>query len=85
MLRRLRVDLALDRLVHFLTLHHQRRTAEVLVIVGKGRSSPGGEPVLGPAVRELCRRRNDLVLEVRQAPPEDGGDGAIVVRLRPPD
>ena len=84
MLRRLRADLALERLVRFLTLHHRRGTPEVLVIVGKGRSSPQGEAVLGPAVRQLCQRRSDLVRRIQTAPPEEGGEGALIVGLQRP-
>jgi DNA-nicking Smr family endonuclease len=81
MLRRLHLELAMDRLEHFVKVHHRRGTQELLVIAGRGRNSPGGEPVLAPAVREWCDKRPDLVADVMEAPHDAGGRGAMVVRL----
>jgi DNA-nicking Smr family endonuclease len=81
MLRRLRLEVALSRLEHFVRVYHRRGSLELLVIAGRGRNSPGGEPVLGPAVRAWCESRPDLVAKVSEAPPEAGGAGAMVVRL----
>ena len=57
---------------------------EALVIHGKGRSSPGGVPVLGPAVRRWCQENQWLVKSWREAPAAWGGAGALVVALRRP-
>ncbi len=82
MLRQLRLQVAEDRLLHFLRVQQRAGTTEVLVIVGRGRHSPGGEPVLGPAIRDLCNQRKSLVESWSEAPANLGGAGAIVVQLR---
>ena len=85
MLRQLRLHVAEERLLHFLRVQQRTGTTEVLVVVGRGHNSPGGEPVLGPAIRRLCDERTSLVESWREAPTDHGGVGALVVRLRPSD
>jgi len=63
-LRRMRLDPALDQLARFVTQHQRRGTPEVLVVVGKGHGSSGGEPVIAPAARAWLDRRSDLVASV---------------------
>ena len=81
MLRKMRVDPALDRLASFVRTHHHRRTPKVVVVVGKGRGSGIEGPVLGPAVRAWCDRNPSLVRDLYVAPPSLGGDGALVLQL----
>ena len=83
MLRHLGRDLALSRREAFLALHRHQGHLEVVVVVGRGRGSGPEGPVLGPAVREFCRRRTDLVAKVEAATGREGGDGALVLRLIP--
>ena len=83
MLRKLPLALALERLESFLLASRHQGHAEVLVVVGKGKGSPGGAGVIGPAAMELCERRSDLVIAVEAASRVEGGDGALLVRLRP--
>ncbi|MDR2638168.1 MAG: Smr/MutS family protein [Zoogloeaceae bacterium] len=51
------------------------------VIHGKGHSSPGGQPILRPLVRQWLRRHAE-VLAFCEASPRDGGAGALMVLLR---
>ncbi|MCL2074915.1 MAG: Smr/MutS family protein [Betaproteobacteria bacterium] len=51
------------------------------VIHGKGRSSPGGQPVLRPLTRQWLTR-HALTLAFCPARPCDGGSGALLVLLR---
>jgi DNA-nicking Smr family endonuclease len=82
MLRKLALVEALDRLAAQLGAHARAGTDEVLVIHGRGANSPGGVPVLGPAVRQWCDEHPGLVARWREAPARWGGPGAIVVELR---
>jgi len=83
MLRKLPLELALDRLERFVQLWRHQGVAEVIVVVGKGHGSPGGEPVLAPAVREWLDRHPQQIGSHEEAPAREGGSGAILVRLRP--
>jgi DNA-nicking Smr family endonuclease len=84
MLRRLRYEVALDRLEKFLRHHHERGTAEVRIIHGKGLRSGDGGPVLGEAVRKFCDAHPQWVRSTRPAEANEGGEGALIVELRPP-
>ena len=53
----------------------------VRIVHGRGRGSPGREPVLKQLVRGWLARRAD-VLAYCQAPLRDGGEGALWVLLR---
>jgi DNA-nicking Smr family endonuclease len=52
----------------------------VRIVHGKGRNSPGREPVLRDLVRGFLRRREE-VLAYCAAPDHDGGSGAMYVLL----
>jgi DNA-nicking Smr family endonuclease len=81
-LRKLTVDEALQRLEFELRRLQRRGVREAVVIHGRGHNSPGGIPVLGPAVREWCGAHPQLVGSWQEAPRRLGGPGAIVVVLR---
>ena len=78
----LRVDEAREALVRFVTRALKREQRCLRVIHGKGLGSVGREPVLkGKVLKWLVQR--DEVLAFCQAPPTDGGSGALLVLLRP--
>jgi DNA-nicking Smr family endonuclease len=81
MLRKMRREPALERLSTFVRHHRHVGTPRVVIVVGRGRQSGDGGPVIGPAVRQWCDRHPDLVLDVHVAPPSQGGDGALVLHL----
>lgn len=82
-LRRLRAETALERLELTLQVHRHRGQLQVLVVHGRGHNSPGGQAVLGPLVRRWLDEHPQLVASWREAPPAWGGEGAVVVELRP--
>ncbi len=76
-------DEALDALVPFLRSARQAGNKAVLVITGKGKHSSDG-PVLNQVIGAWLRSHShDQIAEFFPAPPEFGGDGALVVFLRP--
>ena len=81
MLRKLRLEQALLSLARFVEDHCHRGTEEIVVVVGKGRASGQEGPVIGPAVRRWCDEHPQRVTDWRVAPPSEGGDGALVLRL----
>lgn len=81
MLRKMRLEPALQRLEAFLRAERHRGTPKVVVVVGKGLRSGSEGPVIGPAVRQWCDRHPALVRDVHAAPPSQGGDGALVLHL----
>jgi DNA-nicking Smr family endonuclease len=83
MLRKMPLELALDRLHGFLIAKQALGTEELIVVVGKGRGSPDGIPVLAPAVRDWLKEHSELVASFEEAPLREGGAGALLVRLRP--
>lgn len=82
-LRRLRAEAALGRLELMLGVHRRRGQLQVLVVHGRGHNSPGGQAVLGPLVRQWLDEHPQTVASWREAPPAWGGEGAVVVELRP--
>ena len=77
----LRSDAARVLLLEFLHEAMQRELRCVLVIHGKGMNSPGGEAVL----RKLARHwltQHPGVMGYCEAPPNEGGTGAVLVLLR---
>jgi DNA-nicking Smr family endonuclease len=54
----------------------------VRVIHGKGLGSPGKAPVLKEKVRRWLVQKTEVVAFV-QAPPTQGGTGALLVLLQP--
>jgi DNA-nicking Smr family endonuclease len=84
MLRRLREAVAIAILAQRVPLHARAGDTELLVVVGKGRGSPGGESILGPAVRAWCAANPRWVSAVREAPAREGGQGVLILSLRRP-
>jgi len=76
----LRRDEARDVLVAFLVDCQRRNNRCVRVIHGKGLGSVNREPVLKGKVRKWLVQRAE-VLAFCQAPPNDGGSGALLVLL----
>jgi DNA-nicking Smr family endonuclease len=82
-LRRLIAEVALERLATMLQAHRHLGRLEVLVVHGRGLNSPDGRSVIGPLVRQWCADHPAIVAGTREAPPGWGGEGALVVTLRP--
>jgi DNA-nicking Smr family endonuclease len=80
-LRKCAFEEAMQRLEQQVRAYAVKKQREILVVHGKGRGSPGGEGVLGPAVRAWCQAHPQLVDQWRAAPPAWGGDGATVLML----
>lgn len=80
-LRKCTFEEAMRRLDQQVRAHAAQGRREILVVHGKGRGSPDGQGVLGPAVREWCLAHPALVAAWRPAPPAWGGDGAVVLEL----
>ena len=74
-------DAARRLLQEFLHEAAQRGLRCVLVIHGKGMNSRGGEAVLRRLTRHWLTQRPD-VLAYCDAPPRDGGSGAVLVLLK---
>jgi DNA-nicking Smr family endonuclease len=81
-----RVERAREMLVAFLAAERARGRELVLVIVGKGRHSPGGRGVLRDEVADwltgVPAARDVVAFE--SAPPRWGGSGGVLVLLAPP-
>lgn len=82
LLRKLTVDEALSRLDFQLRAYVAKGQNKVLVVHGRGHSSPGHVSILGPEVRNWCDAHPALVVSWQEAPRYWGGAGAIVVNLR---
>ena len=80
-LRKLKLLSALERLEFQLRAYAAKNQQKVLVVHGKGQSSPGGVSILGPEVRNWCDAHPSLVVSWAEAPAKWGGAGAIVVTL----
>lgn len=80
----LRVAVAERRLAAFLAEESAAGARLVLVIVGKGRHSPGGAGVLRGAIAEWLSASPAAVhvLAFRTAPPALGGSGGVLVLLK---
>jgi DNA-nicking Smr family endonuclease len=78
----LRRDAAREQLAEFLREATRQGLRCVRVIHGKGNGSPGREPVLKDKVRSWLVQKNE-VMAFTQARASDGGQGALVVLLRP--
>ncbi|MFT5232559.1 MAG: DNA-nicking Smr family endonuclease [Candidatus Krumholzibacteriia bacterium] len=81
LLRMLTVAEALERLEFQLRAYAAKNQPKVLVVHGKGHSSPGGISILGPEVRDWCDSHPSLVESWQEAPSRWGGSGAIVITL----
>ena len=69
---------ALLRFLHHCRQHH---IVCVRIIHGKGKQSPGREPVLKGKINHWLRQK-DEILAFCSAPTQDGGSGAIYVLLK---
>lgn len=78
-------DAARRRVARFVARERQSGRELVLVIVGRGRHSPGGRAVLRDEIAEWLTSppTSESVLAFRTAPRELGGSGAVVVLLAP--
>ena len=76
----LRRDEARERLGEFLRQAQAAGLRCVRVIHGKGRGSPGREPVLKAKVHGWLAQKNEVLAFV-QARASDGGNGALIVLL----
>jgi len=74
-------DAARKLLQEFLHEAMQRKLRCVLVIHGKGLNSQGGEAVLRKLTRHWLTQ-HPLVLGYCDAPPKEGGSGAVLVLLK---
>ena len=84
-LRQKRQDEARHLLKNFLQARRLRGDRFVVVIHGKGYSSPGGQPVLARRVPEwLAAWKPELAAAWGEARREDGGSGALYVVLARP-
>lgn len=78
----LRTDDAREALGAFIRDAHKQGIRCVRVVTGKGLGSPGKAPVLKDKVHRWLVQRAEIVAFV-QAPPAQGGAGALVVLLQP--
>ena len=78
----LRRDEARDQLAAFVRTMAQRGLRCLRVVHGKGNGSPGREPVLKAKVRSWLVQKQEVIAFV-QARASEGGNGALIVLLRP--
>ena len=78
----LRRDEAREHLAGFLRDAARGGLRCVRVVHGKGNGSPGREPVLKAKVKGWLVQKDEVIAFV-QARPSDGGNGALMVLLRP--
>ncbi len=78
----LRSDEARETLTAFIRESHRQGIRCVRVVTGKGLGSPGKAPVLKDKVHRWLVQKAEVVAFV-QAPPMQGGAGALVVLLQP--
>ena len=74
-------DAAQETVRQFLQASRHRHHRCVCIVHGRGLRSPGGVAVLKARVRQFLRG-NPAVLAYADAPPADGGAGAVYVLLR---
>jgi len=77
----LTVNEARDYLLEFLGECEVDGSRVLLIVHGKGYSSPGAKPVIKPMVNRWLREVNNVLAFVSAKPP-DGGTGAVYVLLR---
>jgi DNA-nicking Smr family endonuclease len=78
----LRSEEARETLSSFIRESHRQGIRCIRVIHGKGLGSPGKAPVLKDKVRRWLVQKSEVVAFV-QAPPAQGGTGALLVLLQP--
>lgn len=74
-------DAARTELAHFLAHARNAGIRCIRIVHGKGHRSPGNFPILRNKIRLSLSQRNE-VLAFCDAPPADGGSGAVVVLLK---
>ena len=75
------VNEARDYLLEFLGECEVDGSRVLLIVHGKGYSSPGAKPVIKPMVNRWLREVDNVLAFVSAKPP-DGGTGAVYVLLR---
>ena len=76
-------DEAREKVRHFLRNRHAEGLHTLLIVTGRGKSSPGGQAVLRDDIEQyLATSARAWVAEWGRAPRQYGGDGALVVFLR---
>jgi DNA-nicking Smr family endonuclease len=75
------VDEARSYLLDFLGECEVDGSRVILIVHGKGYSSPGAKPIIKPMVNRWLREVTN-VLAFHSAQPVDGGTGAVYVLLR---
>ena len=75
------VDAAREYLLEFLTECEADGSRNIIIVHGKGYSSPGKKPVIKPMVNRWLRAAPN-VLAFCSALPKDGGTGAVYVLLK---
>ena len=78
----LRSDDAREALSAFIRTAHAHGIRCIRVVHGKGLGSPGKTPVLKDKVHRWLVQKEDVIAFV-QAPPAQGGAGALLVLLKP--
>ena len=78
----LRTDDAREALGKFIRMAHRQGIRCIRVVHGKGLGSPGKAPVLKDKVRCWLVQKAEVLCFV-QAPPMQGGKGALLVLLQP--
>lgn len=76
----LTVDEARDTVAAFLSENQARNHRCVRIVHGKGYGSEGGQSILKELVRRWLKQRREVMCFV-EAPPNDGGGGAVLVLL----
>lgn len=76
----LTVDEARDTVTAFLSENQARNHRCVRIVHGKGYGSVGGQSILKELVRRWLKQRREVMCFV-EAPPNDGGGGAVLVLL----
>jgi len=78
----LRLEEALTRVASFVARSYAGNARVIAIITGKGRSSPGGVGVLGPAVSSWIKMAGSrYVRSYAHAPRAQGGQGTLVLFL----
>lgn len=78
------VGTAIELTIEFLDkLINDRMVKRALIITGKGLGSPGFQSRIKPAIEDLLRSRyRHDIQQVRNAPPDKGGSGALMITFR---
>ena len=76
----LRTEEARRTLVDFILEAHEHGIRCVRIVHGKGYGSVGGQSILKELVRRWLKQRREVMCFV-EAPPNDGGGGAVLVLL----